>query len=116
MTLDHSAISTELPGLRASSRAWTRFQLSEPPQVSIHYAGQHLPLAVCDESFGGVGILAPLDVAIPVNGTITVDYCGAPMRGTVRYVQPCGDQQRIGIEWGAFSADTGVTELHPANE
>lgn len=94
--------------LLAESRRWTRFLTDETTFVSWQYENQQFDLPVCDESYGGIALLIPADVALDVGQEMVVCYQGAPMRGMVRYVTAYdGDVHRVGLEWAAFKPESG---------
>ncbi len=97
--LPHASIPTSSESL-VQARAWTRFPSDEMPRVAVRCAGHDVPLAVCDESYGGIGVLAPNWLRLNVNDAIELEYYGAPIHGTVRFVLPHDEtQRRVGIEW-----------------
>ena len=87
---------------QSNTRAWTRITSDEP--VKLAHGGTQIGLQVCDESYGGIGLIAPADIPLEVNQPIMLSYRGAPMRGTVKFVCAIDDQkQRFGVEWAKYS-------------
>jgi len=95
--------------LLAESRRWTRFLTDDTTTVSWQYQGEPVVLTVCDESYGGLGVLVPPGVNLEVGQEVVVQYRNAPMRGIVRYVIPHdGEIRRAGLEWVTYQREANL--------
>ena len=91
-------------------RRWTRYK-SELSEVTVILENNEQVIAeVHDESFGGIGIILPVNRSVEANTNIKMLYAGAPVHGNVRWTKLLGEGKlRIGIAWADRHRDFRAT-------
>ncbi len=92
---------------------------AKPSQITINGLGNGAVTAVVlDESFGGLGVLSPVAIAVgtEVDCTLAPEQGGIRAIAYVRNMTPQSEGARVGLEWKAQALSRNLRVLLTAND
>ena len=103
------SVEADLDDMRQLGRVPAR-----PSQITINGLGNGaITAVVIDESFGGIGVLAPVQIAVgtEVDCTLSPEQGGIRAIAYVRNMTPQSEGARIGLEWKAQAISRNLRVL-----